>query len=133
MYIKVAVLIENEDKFLFVKESTPYLGKSWNWPQGKVEECENLEAAAIREGFEETGLTLRIEKKLDVLTQTFPDTKELHVFLATVVGVDRFLILPPEEILDAVWLSRDGAEKWQEEFVGNWILDTLKNHIELAT
>ncbi len=124
MYIKAAILITKEGKYLLVKESHAYQGRSWNWPQGKATGTETPEETALREGKEETGLDLRIERKLAVLTDTFPDTKELHVFLAT--PRTETLVLPPDEILDAQWLSREEIETREDELVGKWILDTIK-------
>lgn len=124
MYTKVALLILRDNQYLLIKENHGYQDRSWNWPQGRVEEGEALEATALREGQEETGLSLRIERKLATLNETFPDTQELHVFLASALSED--LTLPAGEILDAKWVTREAMETMKDELVGEWILEVVR-------
>ena len=94
--IKAAVLVRQDSRFLLVQEKGPPMHGFWNWPQGRVEEGESVEEAAVREAKEETGLDIKIEKTVAVLEDTFPDIKELHVYLATIVGGE--MTLPDDEI-----------------------------------
>lgn len=121
---KVAVLIEKEGKFLLVQENDVRVRGLWNWPQGTVEESEDLEAAAIREAKEETGLDIHIVKKFAVLTATFPDTKELHVFLGTITG--GVMYFPTEEIQDVRYFSLNDVEKMRERLVGDWVYQVIR-------
>ena len=122
---KAAVLISKGELYLLVKEAAPRAAGKWNWPQGTVEENEEPEDAAIREAQEETGLTIQIERKVAVLTDTFSDTSELHVFLVTLLS--ETLSLPPKEILAADWFTPSELEAKQSELVGNWILNTIRS------
>ena len=123
MYTKAAALIKKGDEYLLVKENHSYQNRSWNWPQGKVEEGESPDSAAIREAKEETGLDIKIEKQLGMLEDTFPDTEKLHVFLAS--PVSGFLKIAESELEDAGWFSRGQIHQMHDELVGKWILETL--------
>jgi len=121
--IKAAVLVQQDTRFLLVQEAGPPMDGFWNWPQGRVEEGEAIEEAAAREAREETGFEVKIGRKVAVLTRTFPDIKELHVYLATIAGGE--LDLPSSEIRDArFFLSAEVAEM-RGQLVGPWILDTI--------
>lgn len=123
MYTKAAALIKKNDRYLLVKEKQEYLGRSWNWPQGKVEKGGTLEDAAIRQVKEETGLEIQIQRRLGILTKTFPDTETLHVFLA--IPTTELVILPKKEILEAQCLTKDEMHVVQDQLVGEWILEML--------
>lgn len=121
---KVAVLIEKEGKFLLVQENAAHVRGLWNWPQGTVEESEDLEVAARREVKEETGLDIHIVKKLTVLPNVFPDTKELHVFLGTITG--GVVYFPTEEIQAVSYFNLKEIEKVKESLVGEWVYQVIK-------
>lgn len=118
-YIKVAVLIQENDTFLLVQEKDSRAHGLWNWPQGTLEEGEGLEDAAIREVKEETGLAIRIEKKIATLHCTFADTKELHVYKGSIIGgTIRF---PDDEILDVRYFTLKQIEDMKDQLVGRWV------------
>ena len=123
-FIKAAVLIKKEDKYLLVQEKAKRSYGLWNWPQGKVKEGELPEQAAIREAQEETGFNIKIIRKVEVLEKTFSDTKELHVFLGEIV--DGELNFPEDEILDIKWFAPDEIETMKEKLVGQWVFETVK-------
>jgi 8-oxo-dGTP diphosphatase len=54
-----AVIFDASGRVLLMKEN--YDRRRWSLPGGAVEEGESLEAAAIRETWEETGVTVRVE------------------------------------------------------------------------
>lgn len=120
--IKAAVLVRQDTRFLLVQEKGR-VHALWNWPQGRVEEGEAVEDAAVREAKEETGFDTKIEETVAILEDTFPDIKELHVYLATIVGGE--LTLPRDEILDAKFFSAAEIENMKEQLVGKWILDVI--------
>ena len=123
-YIKAAVLLHTDNKYLLIQENKSSMAGRWNWPQGRLEEGESAEEGAMREGREETGLSFQIERKIGVLTDTFSDTSELHVFLAMPdAGVINF---PSDEIRDAKWFSSDEIFKMKDSLVGEWVLETIK-------
>ncbi len=124
---RVAVLIEKDGKFLLGQEATKIIYGLWNWQQGKVEEGEDIEVAALREVKEETGLDVELIRKLTVLDNPFPGTKETHVFLGRIISGQ--LNYSTEEILDLQWFTPDQILQMKENLTGPWlpeILDSLQ-------
>ncbi|MEF2280221.1 Nudix hydrolase [Deinococcus sp. YIM 134068] len=82
------VILNNRDEVLLVREGKPGSAGLWHIPSGSVEEGENPQDAAVRETREETGLTVRPVRLLDVLLGRFPDGVLVQRFawLAEVVG-----------------------------------------------
>ena len=106
-----------------VQEATPIVYGLWNWQQGKVDEGESPEDAAVREAKEETGLDVRVVRKLGVIQNPFPNTKEIHVFLTQVVGGE--LKVLEGEILQAKWFTLDELEEIKDKTPGPWVLKTI--------
>jgi 8-oxo-dGTP pyrophosphatase MutT (NUDIX family) len=77
-------LVLNEDNELLMI----FRRKKWDLPKGKLDEGESIEACALREVKEETGLqTLKLEKFINTTLHTYTDlhlneevTKETHWF-----------------------------------------------------
>ena len=77
-------LVFNDDNELLMI----FRRKKWDLPKGKLDEGENIEACALREVKEETGLqTLNLEKFINITLHTYTDlylnedvTKETHWF-----------------------------------------------------
>ena len=58
MNLKCFALIENEGKYLLIKEATPKWHGKWYLPGGKAKQDESLEAALKREVKEEAGCSI---------------------------------------------------------------------------
>jgi ADP-ribose pyrophosphatase YjhB (NUDIX family) len=83
---------------------------AWSLPKGHVEEGETVEAAAIREVAEETGITGRIINDLGSIDFWFvaPDRrvhKTVHHFLLEATGGE--LSADDVEVDDVAWISID--------------------------
>lgn len=65
--VAAAVLIEREGKVLLVRRSNEPQQGRWTLPAGFVDADEDPRDAAARECLEETGLTVRITRLLDVI------------------------------------------------------------------
>lgn len=79
-----AVIRDSAGRFLLVQRANPPEEGHWTLPGGRVDSGETLEQTAIREVYEETGLTICIVRELGQLN--VPDgnggTYEIHDFLA---------------------------------------------------
>lgn len=123
--IRVAVLIEKEGKFLLGQEATKIIYGLWNWQQGKVEQGEDLEVAAIREVKEETGYNVELIRKLTVLENPFPGTKETHVYLGKIIsGEQKF---SKKEILDLQWFNEEEILEMKDKLTGPWLPEIIKS------
>lgn len=124
--VVAGVVICQDGKYLLVQEGIP--GDSiyglWNLPAGKVKEGESLEDAAIREAKEETGLEVKLLKKLDIF-QEYPQESVKHAFEAKIVGGE--LLLSSEEIMDVKWFSFDEILAMRDKLRSNWILNAIKS------
>ena len=121
--IRAALVIERDGSFLLVQEGHAGAYGLWNWQQGKVEEGETVEEAAIREAREETGYEVSILRKLRIVTNPFPRTKEIHVFLGEIIGGE--LQTPEGEIIQAKWFAFDELEDIKDAAPGPWVYETL--------
>ncbi len=124
-FIRAAVIIQKENAFLLVQEGTPRVYGLWNWSQGRVEDGETVEQAAIREAIEETGFNILIKRKVTVLENPFPDTKEIHVFLGEIVSGE--LKIPEGEILQAKWFTLEELQEIKDQTPGKWVFDTISS------
>lgn len=99
-----AVIIDDERRVLLVlRGDEPEKGR-WSVPGGRCEEGETCAEAAAREAFEETGLRVRIDRELWVVTIPAGEARvyEVHDFAATVVGGQ---LAPGDDADDARWVG----------------------------
>jgi 8-oxo-dGTP diphosphatase len=70
----VAAYIERRGRVLLSRRRADQaFGLCWEFPGGKVEPGENLDAALVREIREELGCTIRVNEILDLVFHAYPD------------------------------------------------------------
>ena len=80
----VAVVFDDQkDNVLFVNRRDVPI---WVLPGGGIDPGESPDVAAVREVFEESGLEVRVVRKVAVYTPTGKLTSETHLFECCVVG-----------------------------------------------
>ena len=99
--VSIAV-IERDSTYLLVQEAKPKAYGLWDFPGGHVEPDETVEAAAVREVYEETGYIVTILKQI-LVSETHEGRILAHAYLAKITGGE--LQVPNDEILDAKWFS----------------------------
>lgn len=79
-----AAVIERDDAFLLTRRADgAHLAGSWEFPGGKQEPGETLEAALVREIREELGCRVTVGPRLLTTTHTYAElTVELHFYEA---------------------------------------------------
>jgi ADP-ribose pyrophosphatase YjhB (NUDIX family) len=102
--LAVAVIIEREGRILLGKRAewtrSPGL---WSFPAGFVERGEVVEAAAIREGREETGLAITVGPVLGVLSEP-GEPVVLLVYPATSATGEP---VPGDDLTEIAWFAPD--------------------------
>lgn len=78
----------------------------WCLPGGAVEDGESLEQAAAREGFEETGLQLRVTRLVGMYSQPRWHSGGNHFALFAAEPIGGALGPAPGETIDAGWFER---------------------------
>ena len=83
-----AAVIERDDAFLLTRRAADaHLGGRWEFPGGKVEAGETLDATLVREIREELGCDVQVGPLLLTTRHTYPDVLvELHFFSARLIG-----------------------------------------------
>ena len=113
----VAALIKNADKYLIGLRSTGKYKGFWEFPGGKIEENEELEAALMREIHEEFEVNISIEKLLFKIEHTYPEfILEMYCFLATSIDKDYVL----NDHSETMWFDT------KEDIEINWLPADLK-------
>jgi 8-oxo-dGTP diphosphatase len=88
--------------------------RDWSFAKGKLDPGELLPEAAVREVHEETGMKIRLGRKLGVISYPLPDgdTKEVHYWAAKVNPKTQSELHtePNEEIQDLRWVDAKAAK-----------------------
>ncbi|PZO87681.1 MAG: hypothetical protein DI626_03405 [Micavibrio aeruginosavorus] len=114
----VAVAVVKQGKeFAMLKRLT----EVWTFPSGKVEPGETVEAATLREAFEEAGLTVKIVADLG---EREVGENHLHYRLCEVVSGD-LTLREPDKFSEARWLSGDIVMQIGGQHLHRPILDCI--------
>lgn len=109
--IVVAAIIRRANKILITRRfNDVHLPGYWEFPGGKVEANESLEAALEREIREELGLTIRVENEYFRVEHTYPSrTVRLHFFDCSVLQGDP----KPLQVADMRWVEAHDLGQFQ--------------------
>ena len=103
--IVTAAIVERNGRFLVTRRPQGvHLEGLWEFPGGKCEPDESLEACVAREILEELGAPLTVQGEVFAVTHEYPErVVELHFFRCALEGEPRPLL--DQEIR---WVSSDG-------------------------
>ncbi|MEM2447491.1 MAG: NUDIX hydrolase [Candidatus Bathyarchaeia archaeon] len=108
--VAVSVFIKSRSKVLLIKRRfNPGSGR-WSIPGGLIELGETVREAALREVYEETGLTVKLGKLLNVVDYIERDEKGAVRFHYVLICFSAYVegtppIKPSEEVAEAVWVE----------------------------
>lgn len=122
-FIVAGTVLRDEDgKYLLVQEKQPHVYGLWNLPAGKVEDELSIEETAIKEAKEETGLIIRLQRKIAIFQENAHDPVQ-HAFLGKIDGGN--IAFPQDEILNVCWFSLKDIEAMKDQLRGKWVLDSI--------
>lgn len=101
--VVASVIPERDGRIVLVRRAMNPARGAWVFPGGYVDRGETIEEAARRETWEETGLTVRLERLLGVYSRAGDD-----VVLVVYAGqVEDGELVAGEEEMEAAWFSAD--------------------------
>ncbi|MFD0713008.1 NUDIX domain-containing protein [Paenibacillus sp. GCM10027626] len=119
-----AIIIDSAGKILLVKHS--YGKCNWEIPGGKSEPGESAEETAQREVFEETGLTIQIEKLTGVYYE--PQYDMHHFVFLCRMTTEQQPQPASAEILECGYFSLDDLPRPMSDFTYRRIQEALDSH-----
>lgn len=106
------LVLNDQDQILFI-----FRRGKWDLPKGKVDEGESLEAAAVREVQEETGIQeIELGERICVTYHTYNESghsilKESYWYCMHTKGSPKLIPQAEEQIEIATWVSMEHVEK----------------------
>ena len=124
----VVGIVDKDGKILMIKRSKKEGDLVWAFPGGKVEDNETKEQACIREVFEETGISVQINKVLG--ERIHPNTQaKLKYFLCDYLNGE-ITILDEEEILDVAYKNKEEFNRDVKTDVYPPVFEYIKKYIK---
>lgn len=107
----VAAIIRLNGKILITqRRNNVHLARLWEFPGGKVEAGEALEAALQREIREELGIKIRVDGDFFTIDHDYPaKSVRLHFFNCTMVEGEA----QPLDVADMRWVEPQDLDKFQ--------------------
>jgi ADP-ribose pyrophosphatase len=109
----VLCVLMSGEKALLVRRAHPPYAKCWAPPGGYVDNGESVDAAAIREVREETGIILQEEQLIPYSIASVPSINQIYIIFRAHLDEPIKPVLC-EEVLAAEWFSED--ELPQDDF-----------------
>lgn len=104
-------IVEAKGKLLMI-----YRRKMWDIPKGKLDKGETIEECAVREVEEETGVKVRIDKKIDAVWHTYTTKrkyilKKTHWYAMQCVDDSKMAPQKDEGIKKVEWMDMEQVRK----------------------
>lgn len=130
--VVAAVAFRGKEFLLIKRKRDPRIGH-WAFPAGYVELAETLEEACLRELFEETGMSGRVVRLLEVFHRAVKEHSEEVIISAFLVEVTSGSLKPGDDVdgvgffkaEDLLELYSDNLEYYREHYEG--VIEEIKN------
>jgi 8-oxo-dGTP diphosphatase len=115
--VGVGVLIEEDGRYLLVKRAAEPDAGLWSIPGGLIEVGEKAADAAVREALEETGLSVEVMNRVDVVDKIVRDDDgDVRYHFIIIDFHARPLsgeMRPMDDALDAAWAAPEEFVKYE--------------------
>jgi len=99
-----AAIVVSAGRVLMIRRSVAEGELSWQFPAGKIEPGESAEEAAVREVYEETGLTVRATRSLG--RRLHPVTGRTMAYVACELVAGHARATDDREVAEVAWCDR---------------------------
>lgn len=127
----VSTIIEENNKFLLVKEAKKQCYGKWGFPSGHVEEDEYIFDAATREVKEETNLEVELNGLIAIYNNMFEGFNSISFVFSSKLNNNNNnkLIARQGEILEIKWFSFDEIKDIRKELRDtNYMIDSIEKY-----
>jgi len=129
--VTVAAIVENEGRFLMVRENTDQ-GIRYNQPAGHLEQGESLGCAVVREALEETGWRVAPEALLGIYQADAAHADITYMRFAficrAIEPVSGYTL--DQGIIEALWLTRDEIAALGDQLRSPSVMRCIDDYIE---
>ena len=131
MKIYVSTVVENEGKFILVREKKEQCYGKWNIPSGHVEEDEFIIDAAIREVKEETNIDVELTGVIAVFNNMFENFNSISFVFSSNITKNNEINFNKNEIIEIKWFTFEEIKSMKEELRDyNYILESITRYNE---
>ncbi len=102
-------IVERENKVLVIKRERGDFVGLWAIPGGKVEECEHIDEAVLREMFEELGVETKFQSVLGFVTEIMHDTNSTSLIYVCHLDLGKDCEITNPEFAYR-WMSKEEIE-----------------------
>ena len=125
----VSTIIEENNKFLLVKEAKKQWYGKWSFPSGHVEEDEYIFDAATREVKEETNLEVELNGLIAIYNNMFEGFNSIAFVFSSKLNNNNKLIAREGEILEIKWFSFDEIKNIKKELRDtDYMIDSIEKY-----
>lgn len=129
-------IVEKENKVLVIKRERGDFVGLWGIPGGKVEECEHIDEAILREMLEEIGIKMKFQSVLGLATEIMHDTNSTSVIYVCHLTMEKDCEITNAEF-QYKWVSKEEIESYNDMiesdkiFMEEFYLKKRKNYLKL--
>lgn len=129
MKIYVSTVVENEGKFILVREKKKQCYGKWNIPSGHVEENEFIIKAAVREVKEETNLDVQITGLIAVYNNMFENFNSISFVFSCNITQNIKIDFDKNEIIETKWFTFEELKNMKEELRDyDYIIEAIRRY-----
>ena len=129
MKIYVSTVVENEGKFILVRENKEQCYGKWNIPSGHVEENEFITRAAVREVKEETNLDVELAGLIAVYNNMFENFNSISFVFSCNITQNIKIDFDKNEIIETKWFTFEELKNMKEELRDyDYVIETIRRY-----